>query len=294
MEIQYINRKTGEIEVETPPAEGLLRFLYGNTFGKWAVLPFAKQKMISRRYGKMMDAPSSVKKIPEFVRSLKIDMEEAAKPISEYNSFNEFFYRELKEGVRKIESGLVSPGDGRLLAFEQASAVNEFFIKGARFNLSSFLKDDELFQKHRNDAMVILRLAPNDYHRYHFPFEGRASLSKEMKGSYYSVSPIALQRTFTKVFCKNKKEVCTLSTQQHGDILVIPIAATMVGSLNATYKPDSFVSKGQEMGYFAFGGSTVVLLFDSSRFSLDADLLENTRNGIETYVLMGQQIASAV
>ena len=294
MEIKYINRSTGEIEIERPPAEGLMKFLYGNTFGKMAVLPIAKQKIVTQRYGKMMDKPKSVKRIQPFVDVLKIDMTESKKSVSEFTSFNDFFYRELKSDARVIKEGLVSPGDGRVLAFENVSEVNSFYVKGKKFTLKGFLKDDELVEKHKNDAMVIVRLAPNDYHRYHFPFSGVASVSKPIRGSYYSVSPIALKANFTKVFCENKKEICTLSTETAGDILVIPVGATMVGSLNSTYEANTLVHKGQEMGYFAFGGSTVVLLFDATRFKIDQDLLKNTKNQLETYLKMGDSLGSEV
>jgi phosphatidylserine decarboxylase len=292
MDIKYIARSTGKVEVENPPAEGLLKFLYGNTFGKLAVLPIAKQKAITKRYGKMMSTNKSVERIPAFVDSLKIDMSESKKSINEFTSFNDFFYRELKPGARKIGEGLVSPGDGRVLAFQKISEVNNFYVKGKKFTLKEFLMDDALYTKHENSAMIIVRLAPNDYHRYHFPFKGMASESKKIEGSYYSVSPIALKSNFTKVFCKNKKEICTLTTDGFGEILVIPVGATMVGSLNSTYEANTMVEKGQEMGYFAFGGSTVVLFFDSKYFKIDEDLLKNTKNNIETFLHMGEQIAS--
>ena len=294
MDIKYINRATGKVEIENPPAEGLLKFLYGNTFGKWAVLPVAKQKMITHRYGKMMSTAKSVERIDEFVSTLKIDMTESKKSVKEFSSFNDFFYRELKPGARTIGNGMVSPGDGRVLAFQKVSEVNSFYVKGTEFTLKAFLKDDDLLRKHKHSSMIIVRLAPNDYHRYHFPFKGNASESKLIKGPYYSVSPIALEANFTKVFCKNKKEICTLTTENQGEILVIPVGATMVGSLNSTYDPNTLVEKGQEMGYFAFGGSTVVLLFNSKYFKIDEDLLKNTQNNTETYLKMGEQIASEV
>jgi phosphatidylserine decarboxylase len=294
MEIKYINRATRKIETEKPPAEALMRFLYGNTFGKKVVLPIAKQKFITMRYGKMMNSSNSVKRIQAFVNTLKIDMSESKKEINEFKSFNDFFFRELKRGARTIQNGLVSPGDGRILAFENVSDVNSFYIKGKKFTLSEFLKDESLVEKHKNNAMVILRLAPNDYHRYHFPYQGTPSKSKSINGAYYSVSPIALQSSFTEVFCENKKEICQLTTENAGNILIIPVGATMVGSLNATFEPGTFVQKGHEMGYFAFGGSTVVLLFDAAYFKLDQDLLDNTNNNLETYLKMGEQIAAKI
>lgn len=294
MEIKFINRSNNTIEIERPPGEELLRFLYNNPFGEKIILPLAKQKFISDWYGKAMDSPGSIKRIEPFVKTLNIDMTEAQKKISEFNSFNDFFYRKLKPGMRKIEGGLVSPGDGRILAFENVSEVNTFFVKGEKFTLKEFLRDDSLAEKYKNSSMVILRLAPNDYHRYHFPYEGIPSESKNIDGVYYSVSPISLEKNFTKVFSKNKKEICKLRTKDKGEILIIPVGATMVGSLNATFQPGSLVKKGEEMGYFAFGGSTVVLLFNPNSFELDNDLIENTKNKLETFVKMGEKIGREI
>ena len=290
MEIKFINRKTGEIQKETPPAEGLLKFLYDNPFGKTAILPLAKRKFISSKYGKKMNKAKSTRKIQAFVNSLGIDMSESEKSINEFKTFNDFFYRKLKKDARPIGEGFVSPGDGRLLAFENVADVHKFFIKGREFTLSEFLGDKDLAEKHQNDALLILRLAPNDYHRFHFPYSGKASEIKKIKGDYFSVSPYALASNFTKVFCENKREYCTLSTNDKGEIILAPVGATMVGGIIETYTPNSRVEKGDEMGYFAFGGSTVVILIDKNKISIDSDILENTSNKIETYVKMGESI----
>ena len=294
MEIKFINRSDNSIQIERPPGEELLNFLYHNPFGEKIILPIAKQKFISEWYGKIMDDPISKNRIEPFVKSLNIDMTEAQKNIEEYESFNDFFSRKLKPEVRKIENGLVSPGDGKILAFNNISEVNSFFVKGEKFTLKEFLQNDTLSEQHANSSMAILRLAPNDYHRYHFPYDGIASQPEKMDGVYYSVSPISLNEKFTEVFSENKKEICKLNTTDKGEILIIPVGATMVGSLNSTFEPDSLVKKGEEMGYFAFGGSTVVLLFNSNSFELDKDLIGNTKNKLETFVKMGEKIGTVI
>ena len=196
MQIQFIDRTTGAIVSEAPPAEGLLKFLYDNPFGKTAVLPIAKRKYISVAYGKKMDKPSSIKKIPDFVKQLGINMEESEKSIPEFTSFNDFFYRKLKPNARTIGSGFVSPGDGKLIAFENIEDVRSFFVKGRNFTLPEFLKNKELAKKYQDSSMYILRLAPNDYHRFHFPYDGLVSDVTKIKGNYYSVSPYALASNF--------------------------------------------------------------------------------------------------
>ena len=291
MQIKFIDRKTGEVITEAPPAEGLLKFLYDNPFGKTTLLPIAKRKFISEIYGRRMDRPSSVRNIRSFVDQLDIDMSESLKSIEEFSSFNDFFYRALKPSARPLAEGFVSPGDGRLLAFEKVSEVNSFYVKGSPFTVKAFLKDDDLAKSYQDASLLILRLAPNDYHRFHFPWSGVPSKTRKISGSYYSVSPYALAGNFTRVFCENKREYCILQTEEKGEILLAPVGATMVGGIVETYKPQQAVRKGDEMGYFKFGGSTIVILIDSDKLQIDSDILKNTRNKMETYVKMGERIA---
>ncbi len=290
MQIKFKDRKTGDMISESPPAEGLLKLLYDNPFGKTAVLSIAKRKFVSEIYGRRMDKPSSVKKIQAFVNILNIDMNESEKSISEFSSFNDFFYRKLKPEARPIESGFVSPGDGKLLAFENIADVRNFFVKGRKFTIAEFLDDQIIAQKHKNASMFILRLAPNDYHRFHFPYDGKVSDITKIKGHYYSVSPYALAKKFTKVFCENKREYCILHTKEKGDIIIAPVGATMVGSIIETFRPNSQIKKGDEMGYFTFGGSTIVIFIDKDKIKIDPDILENTKNRMETFVKMGEKI----
>jgi phosphatidylserine decarboxylase len=290
MKIKFIDRKSGDIITETPPGEVFLKLLYNNPFGKTALLPIAKRKFLSAWYGAKMNRSSSVKKIKGFIKQLDINIDEAEKSISDFTSFNDFFYRKLKPSARPIEDGFVSPGDGKMLAFENIADIHNFFIKGREFTLKEFLGNEKLAEEHKNSSLIILRLAPNDYHRYHFPYSGTPSEMTKIKGDYFSVSPYALASNFTKVFCENKREYCILSSEEKGDIVVAPVGATMVGTIIETYKPDKSVQKGDEMGYFAFGGSTILLLVNKDKIKIDTDIIENTKNRIETFVKMGEKI----
>lgn len=290
--ITYINRKTGDIITENPPGEALLKFLYYNPFGELVLHAIAKRKLLTEMYGRRMNSPGSTKRIQKFVEDLNIDMSEAVRGIDEFTSFNDFFYRKLKPEARPIGEGLVSTADAKLIAFENVSDVGDFYVKGQKFTLASFLKNEALAEKYAHASMLIFRLAPNDYHRFHFPYAGKASAVTEISGRYYSVSPYALEPYFTRVFCENKREYMTLSTEDKGDILLSPVGATMVGTIIETYQPNTHINKGDEMGYFAFGGSTVVMLVDPQHVTIDADILENTRNKMETAVVMGEKIGN--
>lgn len=290
--IKYIERKTGEILTEKVPGEKYLKFLYYNPLGELPLNLVVKKKFLTEFYGKKMSLSESCKKILPFIEEAEINISEAKKKVEEFISFNDFFYRELKTGARKIdysEDVLVSPADGKILAYENIKDKDRFFVKGDKFSLEEFFRDKNLAKKYEDGVFVIIRLAPVDYHRFHFPTDGNISESKLIDGWYYSVSTHAVKQNF-RIFCENKREYSILKTEKFGDIAIFEVGATMVGGITQTYKANSFVTKGEEKGYFYFGGSTCILVFEKGKIKIDSDLLENTQKGIETKVYMGERI----
>lgn len=291
--IRYIDRATGRLLTEIVPGEQWLKWLYHNPLGKLALNHVVKRKFVSSWYGRLMDSPSSRERIPDFVRSLDIDMDEASLPMEAYGSFNDFFIRELKPEARPIDQTpdvIVSPADGRALAFEGLNGLDGFFVKGQSFSLRDFLRDDALAAKYESGTLMIVRLAPADYHRFHFPASGTISASTPINGDYCSVSPLAVKERLS-IYWENKREYSVLATRNAGDILLCEVGATMVGAIVQTYDSNAEVRKGREKGYFKFGGSTVIMLFEKGRASADADIVSNTRKGFETSVRMGQRVA---
>jgi phosphatidylserine decarboxylase len=286
--ILYYERESGQIKTEKVAGEKWLVWLYYNPIGEASLWALAKRKFVSSIYGNMMDRTSSAKKIHPFIEDFDIDMSVAQE--QEFNNFNDFFTRKLKHDARPIDtiSNIVgSPADGKILAYTDISN-SDFIIKGYRFDVSSFLDNPDLAQKYYDGALLIIRLAPVDYHRFHFPVRGNLSPNKKIDGDYYSVNPFAL-REKAEIFCLNKREYTILSNPLFGDVVMAEVGATMVGSIEQTFKGSS-VNKGEEKGYFKFGGSTVVLLFEKSKIHIDEDLLINTAKGYETTVKMGERI----
>ena len=288
--IQYYERESGQIKTEKVAGEKWLVWLYYNPIGEATMWTLAKRKLVSSIYGDMMDRTSSAKKIHPFIEDFDIDMSVAQK--QEFNNFNDFFTRKLKDGARPIDTIsniVVSPADGKILAYANIRN-SDFIIKEYRFNVSSFLDNPDLAQKYNDGALLIIRLAPVDYHRFHFPVSGNLSPNKKVDGDYYSVNPYAL-RKMAEIFCLNKREYTILSNPLFGDVVMAEVGATMVGSIVQTFKGSS-VNKGEEKGYFKFGGSTVVLLFEKSKIHIDEDLLINTAKGYETSIKMGERIGA--
>lgn len=289
--IQFVDRDSGLTKTEKVAGEKWLVWLYNNPLGEATLWALVKRKMVSSLYGDLMDRPASAEKIEPFVEEFNIDMNEAKK--QNFNSFNEFFTRELKPDSRMIDTNstvVVSPADGKILAYADISST-DFIVKGYRFDVSTFLDNDELADEFQDGSLIVIRLAPNDYHRFHFPLGGKVTATSKVEGDYYSVNPIAL-REMVEIFCLNKREFAVIENPVFGKVIMAEVGATMVGSIIQTYS-NGFVEKGEEKGYFEFGGSTVVLLFEKDKINLDKDLLENTLKGLETYVLMGESIGVA-
>jgi len=289
--IQYYERKSDQLETEKVAGEKWLLWLYYNPVGEATLWTLVKRKLVSSIYGRMMDRSSSARKIQPFIKDFYIDMSGFQE--QEFKSFNDFFTRKLKDTARPIDTGfnsVVSPADGKILAYSNIGN-SDFIIKGFRFNVSSFLDDKVLAQKYSDGILIIIRLAPVDYHRFHFPLSGIITSHKSVEGDYYSVNPFALHKK-AEIFCLNKREYTILSSPSFGDFIMAEVGATMVGSIVQTYSGNS-VRKGAEKGYFKFGGSTVVLLFEKNKINIDKDLIINTDNGYETAVKMGERIGEA-
>ncbi len=288
--IKFRDRQGNELTEATPGA-GFLNFLYGGPFGKLGLWLMVKRKFFSVVFGKYMSSKLSISKVQPFIEQYEMDMSPYIIPEKGWTSFNDFFYRKIKPEYRPIGEGLVSPADGRVLAFQVISDVQKFFIKGSEFDLKTFLQDEKLAKKYEDGSMVIVRLAPVDYHRYHFPATGKVGSDKVIKGSYYSVSPLALRKNL-QIFLENQRAYCIQETEDFGSVLIADVGATLTGSIINTYQPDSLASKGDEKGYFAFGGSTTVLLLEKGKVTLSADILTNTKAGFETYLKIGETLGN--
>lgn len=295
--ITYINRQTGQEEVEEVFGETFLRLIYGDSwFSRLLGLPLlyalARTAPFARLYGWLKKLPYSAKEVPAFIQRYNVDASEFALPVEEMRSFNDFFIRELKPSSRPVVDGdpiASSPADGRFLVFPSLETCEGFYVKGQRFTLHELLQSPSLAERYRKGSMLIGRLCPTDYHRFHFPCKGRPSSQVPINGWLYSVNPWALKKNI-HYLTENKRTYCLHEDTPFGTVLIMEIGATCVGSIHQTYSPGKRYEKGQEKGYFSFGGSATVILFEPQSISFDADLVENSARHIETLLKMGESI----
>lgn len=278
------------METELVYGESFLKWAYGNPLGKLALHSFIKRAAFSRWYGKRMDQPASQSKIQPFISDYSLDVEEFADNPESYHSFNEFFYRKLKANARPIsDDAIVFPADGRHLAFQNIDDINGFFVKGQTFDLQELIGDTALSSQYTGGSLILSRLCPVDYHRFHFPVSGHASDTRLINGPLFSVSPIALSRNLNYLW-QNKRTITQIETESLGKVLMLEIGATCVGSIQQTYQAKDLINKGDEKGYFAFGGSSTIVIFEPETIHFSEDLLSNSSKQIETYARMGDSM----
>ncbi|NGX53534.1 MAG: Phosphatidylserine decarboxylase proenzyme [Chlamydiae bacterium] len=291
--ISYIDRKSGEKKIEKVYGQFALEFLYnGNVLGHSLAYLSAKLAFLSKLYGWWMSQPWTKKKIPSFIEKYHVDQSEFQDPVDSFRSFNDFFCRKLKPEARPIaESDAIIPTDGRYLVYPDISQSDGFLVKGKQFSLKALLQDGELAAKYEKGSLVMGRLNPSDYHRFHFPINCRASSPRLINGLLYSVNPISLKQNIHRL-AENKRMITQLESEDFGKVLYLEVGATNVGAIHQTYDPSKNQKKGNEKGFFSFGGSTIILIFKNRSIKFPDDLLKHSSQRIETLCHMGQPLGS--
>ncbi|XP_062175989.1 phosphatidylserine decarboxylase proenzyme 2-like isoform X2 [Alnus glutinosa] len=276
-----------------------MRAIYQSKIGLGLMDKGAKELLqnISEKHGRRMNSAESAQDILKFVEFFKdqINLAEVKYPVEHFKTFNEFFIRELKPGARPIacmerDDVAICSADSRLMAFKSADDSLRFWIKGQKFSIHGLLGQDVYSNAFSDGALVIFRLAPQDYHRFHIPVSGTIEKFVNIPGSLYTVNPIAVNSKYCNVFTENKRVVSTISTADFGKVALIAIGATMVGSITFSKKEGDYVKKGDEFGYFSFGGSTVICVFEKDAIEIDEDLLSNSTRSLETLVQVGMKL----
>ena len=247
-------------------------------------------RTMSFKQGKKFDDPASAREIRGFINFHQLDMSEVLKPIEDFKNFNEFFYRELKPEARPCSAPnnpkiIVSPADCRSVAFNTVDEATRIWVKGRDFSIAHLLGGayPEDVKRFVGGSLGIFRLAPQDYHRFHIPVDGILDKPKKIDGEYYTVNPMAI-RSALDVYGENIRVCVPINSVAHGRVMVVCVGAMMVGSTVITRKEGEEVKRAEELGYFKFGGSTVLLLFEPGKMTFDEDMAENSSGALETLV----------
>lgn len=295
MQLLRIWNRSEKCEMSEPIyGESSLRLVYAQRVPGRVLSAVLTRRVFSRILGLYQSSVLSRRNINPFVARLQIDKSQFEERY--YHSFNDFFIRRFREGVRKFGEDpnlLPAFAEGRLLAF--GSVLREFAlpIKGAFISLETLLGGMENAARFVNGPCFIARLCPQDYHRFHYPDDGKTVAQWRIPGPLHSVNPIALSR-FGGILCNNDRCISLLDTLNFGTLAFVEVGALCVGKIVQTQPPDYVFKRGAEKGYFEFGASTVILLGESGKWAPDLDLLERTGSGWETFVRLGEPIARRI
>ena len=268
----------------------LLAALYGNVFGRMLLKPLTAPGL-SKLAGKFLSTKASKVFIKPFIRNNHIDMSQF-EPV-EYESYNDFFSRRIRPEARPIDMDpehLISPADSKLTALPITES-GRFMLKHTEYTVGSLLKDPALAAEYVGGWALIFRLTVDDYHRYCYAFSGEKGENIYIPGKLHTVNPIA--NDFFPIYKENAREYTIVRTEGFGEVIAMEVGALLVGRI-VNHQGAASVKRGQEKGYFQFGGSTVVLLLKKDTAVIDGDILENSRNGIETVVKFGEKIGIAM
>ncbi|KAL2016182.1 hypothetical protein VTK56DRAFT_4100 [Thermocarpiscus australiensis] len=298
-------RKTGKYEREQQPLSKKLKLLLlFNPLTEWIDTTHLMRLHLhssSLEQGRQEGSPESKKQIPQFIDMYGINMNdfEPSDP-DKYENFEAFFTRKHKPGSRPIhepedDSRAVVVADSRLVAYESVTETTKLWIKGSDFSITNLVMDTELGPRFADGAVASFRLSPQDYHRYHSPVTGKIKLFRSVPGDYYQVDAFALQSR-VDILTRNKRQYVIIETERFGDVLFVAIGATDVGSVeihDRFRKPGEHIKKGEELGIFQFGGSSIIVAFEKGKIEFDQDLVEMSRKKIQVAVEVGMSLGRA-
>lgn len=290
--ISYYDRSNGKICQETVLGDGMIRWAYGSLSGRCVAPLLFGNRVLSRLLGAYFDSRHSASRVLPTIEQLAIDSSEFRDAPESFVSFNDFFTRHLKPSARPYSTDsqdFLCPADGRVLLYPQVDSSTQVKVKGVDGELSGlFGQNAPCFS---GGSVLVVRLCPADYHRYHFPCSGQVVARRRLGGQLHSVNPIALNAV-PGVFCRNKRAITLIRSPQFGRVAFCEVGAFGVAAIHDTYAGDQ-VTRMQEKGYFAFGGSTVVIVCEPGAVDWDEDLLAQSRQGVETLVRVGETIGRA-
>ncbi len=296
--VQVRERKTGDFLAEPVSGASLVALartpLLGGVF-RWLLFDLG---IVSRFLGWLADRSFSRRFIPRFIRSQGIDTSELSDPVDSYPSLNAFFSRRLNRdftvAAKNGTTRLRSPADGCALVFCGLHSDDSIRVKHSVIDIGGligpgaldFLSEDE--NDPEFDAFII-RLAPKDYHRFHFPCAGSLVDFFDIPGGLLPVHAAALA-VFSRVHTVNHRHVSCLDGE-FGRFVQVEVGAFGVGAIEQTHEGTGF-KELDEKGLFRIGGSTVILVLPAGEVEVEADLLRNSQDGIETRLRVGDMVAS--
>ena len=285
MSLPVYDRHRRTVIPEPQFGERRLRFLYRTWPGRLLLKAIFARPWYSELSAAYDRTSYSTRKIAPFVARYHIALDEY--PGQHYASFADFITRRIDPARRPIAPApaLIAVADAKLLVYH-ITAEGRIPVKHAVYSIVALLRDEQLARAYVGGTCLVFRLSADDYHRYCFCDDGTVKLSRDLPGWLHTVQPIGESRAYIE----NHRRFDLIATKHFGDMVVVEVGALLVGKIHDHQVREA--QRGQEKGYFALGGSSIVLLFAAGAVTLDADILEQSAQGIETRVRLGEKIGA--
>ena len=285
--MEIYDRRTGEVCTIPEVGAGAIRFTYGTVPGRLLAKGILCRKFVSNAYAVWQKSRLSRRKVQRFIEQYHIDVSDCT--ATEFSCFNDFFTRQRGNYVNlTAENELPAIADSKLLALPIGEDA-VFAIKGVPYTTAQLLENEALAREFLGGTCLIFRLAPEDYHRYVYPDGGTQEQTVHIPGVLHTVNPIAADMA---VYRRNARAYTVLHTAHFGTMVQMEVGALLVGKIVNHNEQPGGIEKLGEKGYFAYGGSTVILLAKRGALTVDADILEHSARGIETRVRLGERVAA--
>lgn len=278
--------REGNVISNNDSQDKLLKKLYETEPGRKA-LRLLVSPAVSKLGGKILDSRASAYFVPAFAGKNHISMEEYEETV--YESYNQFFTRRIKAGERtfaKDPQKLCAPCDSKLSVY-RITKEGTFAIKNTIYTMDSLVRSKKLAQKFEEGILCVFRLTVDDYHHYCYVDSGKKTRNYHIPGVFHTVNPLANDQY--PIYTENTREFSILRSANFGKILMMEVGALLVGRI-VNHHEEILTERGMEKGFFEFGGSTVVLAFQKDAVLLDEVFWDNTKDGFETIVKMGEVI----
>lgn len=263
----------------------ILWLLYHTMMGR-AFLKILVNPRFSHIAAWLLNSSVSRLAVPHFVKKNNIDLSKCEK--QKYNSFNDFFTRKKIVDVCKIKGTVVSPCDGYLSIYRINGRSVE--IKNCTYTISNLLRSEKLADYYNEGYCMIFRLEPKHYHRYIYISDAVIKSTRRIEGVLHSVRPVAFNGI--PIYRENSREYTVMNSKELGTFIQMEVGALLVGKIQ-NHSDKGKVSKGDEKGYFEFGGSTIVVLFRKDRIKFVRTIMDICDTERELPVKIGTVIGTS-
>ncbi len=277
------DRQTKTVKIQRSDDDKLVNFMYCTALGRIFLKLVFSTRAFSFLCGIYYSSGLSKRKVVKFAAQNNIDFTQCEK--KEFKSFNEFFTRKEKREFSVNQGEIISPCDGFVSAYKIDDNLS-LPIKGRQYSVGQLLKNGEISPLFAGGTCVVCRLTLQDYHRYIFTHSGEILQNYFIKGRLHTVRPI---ENSNHCYFENTRNIAVLNTNDCGQVAQIEVGAMLVGKI-INHKDGGKFERLEEKGFFAYGGSTIVVLYRKGTVKIDDDILNFTKKDIETKVQMGEKI----